>query len=143
MTSDDCQLDSLGGLPSGAPRSKLEPHYNLIRDLRKRRCTYQQIARFLKDRLNLAVAPSTIHSFVAIRAKRRRAQRAEYELPPSVADTVPNPPEPPGERLVPEDPIGVLRRRRNVERAKGQRYEFVEGEPLRLMTEEQEGIKHE
>ena len=82
MTSDTSLTESDELLPSGTPRSKLEPHYNLIRELRRRRCTYKQVAQYLADQKGLSVTPSTIHSFVAIRAKRRSARPLEYELPP-------------------------------------------------------------
>ena len=59
--------------PETPPRSKLEPYYDVIRQLRRRRLTYKQIARFFADRLQVCVAPSTIHAFVAVRAKRARA----------------------------------------------------------------------
>jgi len=82
MTSDTSLTESVELLPSGNPRSKLEPHYNLIRELRRRRCTYKQVAQYLADQMGLSVTPSTIHSFVAIRAKRKSARPLEYELPP-------------------------------------------------------------
>jgi hypothetical protein len=63
--------------PEKPPRSKLEPHEDLIRELRRKRCTYQDIAQFFAEYLNLKVAPSTIYAFVRARARRRR-DRAEW-----------------------------------------------------------------
>ena len=60
----------LNDLPEKPPRSKLEPHVETIRLLRGKRYTYQEIARFLKEHLALAVAPSTIHDFVRVRRAR-------------------------------------------------------------------------
>ncbi len=60
-------------------RSKLEPHADIIRDLRQKGRTYEEVAQFFAERLNLKVAPSTIHAFVRVRA--RRHQRLRIELP--------------------------------------------------------------
>ncbi len=60
-------------------RSKLEPHADLIRELRRKGRTYEDIARFFAVRLNLKVAPSTIYAFVRVRARRR--ERSPIELP--------------------------------------------------------------
>ena len=62
------------------PRSKLEPHLAVIQDLRRKRRTYHEIAEFFAEHLNLRVAPSTIHAFVKVRA-RRRQHRPQIELP--------------------------------------------------------------
>ncbi len=62
----------LNELPPKPFRSKLEPHLDLIRELRQRRRTYEEIAHFLRDNLGLAVAPSTIHAFLHARVRRCR-----------------------------------------------------------------------
>jgi hypothetical protein len=51
--------------------SKLEPYAELIRQLRQRRWTYQRIAIALRDDFCVSVAPSTIHAFVKVRAKKK------------------------------------------------------------------------
>lgn len=51
--------------------SKLEPYAELIRTLRQRRWTFVEIAAALRDRFGLNVAPSTIHNFIKVRAKRK------------------------------------------------------------------------
>ena len=53
-------------LPSKPPRSKPEPHRERIRELRRKGQTYRDVARLFQERLGLYVAPSTLHSFVAI-----------------------------------------------------------------------------
>src|ERR1700689_4482511 len=53
-------------LPPKPPRSKLEPHRDLIRELRRRGQTYRDVARLFQERLGLYVAPSTLHSFVKV-----------------------------------------------------------------------------
>ena len=67
-------------LPPKPPRSKLEPHRELIRELRRKGRTYREVARLFQERLGLYVAPSTLHSFVKVRAKHRK--RTQFELPP-------------------------------------------------------------
>ena len=70
----------LGDLPPKPPRSKLEPHSELIRELRRKGRTYREVARLFHERLGLYVAPSTLHSFVKVRAKHHK--RTQFELPP-------------------------------------------------------------
>ena len=60
-------------------QSKLEPYREFIRECRAKRWSYPRIAAALWKDHGLSVAPSTIFSFVKVRAKRRRF----YALPPS------------------------------------------------------------
>jgi hypothetical protein len=60
-------------------QSKLEPYREFIRECRAKRWSYPRIATALREDHGLSVAPSTIFSFVKVRAKRRRL----YALPPS------------------------------------------------------------
>ena len=62
-------------IPEKPPRSKLEPHTDVIGALRRKRLTYREIAQFFQDHLAITVAPSTIHDFVRVR--RRRGKRNE------------------------------------------------------------------
>ena len=55
------------------PRSKLEPHAEVIAALRRKRRTYREIAQFLQEHLAISAVPSTIHDFVRVR--RRRGKR--------------------------------------------------------------------
>ena len=71
----------LESLPPKSPRSKLEPHRELIRELRRKGRTYREVAQLFHERLGLYVAPSTLHSFVKVRAKHRK--RTQFELPPT------------------------------------------------------------
>src|ERR1700739_4668544 len=73
-------LSLLEKIPQKPPRSKLETHRELIRQLRRKGCTYRDIVRILHERVGLDVAISTIHSFVKVRAKHRK--HVQYELPP-------------------------------------------------------------
>jgi hypothetical protein len=60
-------------------QSKLEPYREFIRVCRAKRWSYPRIAEALREQHGLSAAPSTIFSFVKVRAKRRRL----YALPPS------------------------------------------------------------
>ncbi len=62
-------LDNISERP---PRSKLEPHAEVIRELRRKRRTYQEIAAFFREHLAVSVAPSTLHDFVKTRARQTR-----------------------------------------------------------------------
>lgn len=80
----------IDALPERPPRSKLEPHAEVIRELRKKRRTYQEIATFFREHLQLTVAPSTIYEFVKTRARQARNRRAGMpELPASTAPLAP------------------------------------------------------
>ena len=52
------------------PQSKLEPYTELIRALRQKRWTYHRIAKVLQDDFGIKTAPSSIHNFVKVRAKK-------------------------------------------------------------------------
>src|SRR6266852_8028240 len=77
---DPTLLSLLDSIPQKSPRSKLETHRELIRQLRRKGCTYRDIVRILHKRVGLDVVVSTIHSFVKVRAKHKK--QAQYELPP-------------------------------------------------------------
>jgi hypothetical protein len=111
----------LESLPPKSPRSKLEPHRELIRELRRKGRTYREVAQLFHDRLGLYVAPSTLHSFVKVRAKHRK--REQYELPP--AETASAQP-------LAFDAIAVLRAKPSTGRGKPARFVFRENEPLTL-----------
>jgi len=114
----------LAGFPPKPPRSKLEPHRELIRELRRKGRTYREVARLFHDRLGLHVALSTLHSFVKVRAKHRK--RTQFELPPvgqAAAAVSPA-----------LDPVAALKAKPAVREAKRTRFVFRENEPLTLTT---------
>ena len=88
---DPTLLSLLDSIPQKPPRSKLETHRELIRQLRRKGCTYRDIVRILHERVGLEVAVSTIHSFVKVRAKHRK--QIQYELPPLESDSREHPQE--------------------------------------------------
>jgi hypothetical protein len=65
-------------MPGKPFQSKLEPFTDFIRGYRAKRWSYTRIAEALKREHGISAAPSTIFSFVKVRAKGRRL----YALPP-------------------------------------------------------------
>jgi hypothetical protein len=110
----------LASLAQKPHRSKLEPHRELIRELRRKGRTYREVARLFHERLGLYVAPSTLHSFVKVRAKHRK--REQFELPPAIATSAPSPV---------FDSIAALRAKGSEPNPKT-RFVFQENEPLKL-----------
>ena len=75
-------LDEISDSP---PRSKLEPHAEVIAALRRKRRTYREISQFFLEHLAISVAPSTIHDFVRVRRRRgkRNTDSSEEHAVPS------------------------------------------------------------
>ena len=117
-------LAELANLPPKPPRSKLEPHRELIRELRRKGRTYREVSRLFAERLGLQVAPSTLHSFVKVRARHRK--QAQFELP---AVDLPGSQPPVSARLA------AFKAKPTAQEAKRSRFVFRENEPLTLSTE--------
>ena len=113
----------LSDMPAKLPRSKLEPHRELIRELRRKGRTYREVAALFRERLGLQVAPSTLHSFVKVRAKHRK--RTQFQLPPPEALAVESPV---------LDRVAALKAKPLVQDAKRARFVFRENEPLTLTS---------
>jgi hypothetical protein len=109
--------------PDKPPRSKLEPHRELIRELRRKGRTYREVACLFHERLGLHVAVSTLHSFVKVRAKHRK--RLQFELPPMGLVAADSP--------VLEH-VAALKAKPAARGAKRPRFVFRENEPLTLTT---------
>lgn len=112
----------LESLPEKTYRSKLEPHRELIRELRRKGRTYREVAQLFEERLGLYVAPSTLHSFVKVRAKHRK--RTQFELPIQLATA---------ESPV-LDRVSAFKAKPVVRTAKPSRFVFRENEPLTLTS---------
>lgn len=124
---DPTLLSLLETIPQKPPRSKLETHRELIRQLRRKGCTYRDIVRILHERIGLEVAVSTIHSFVKVRAKHRK--QVQYELPPLES-------EPKSISLSSDEVasrIAALKAKPIKQQAKPKHFHFEESEPLRLV----------
>ncbi|MGB6134719.1 MAG: hypothetical protein WBG54_23280 [Acidobacteriaceae bacterium] len=113
----------LESLPPKSPRSKLEPHRELIRELRRKGRTYREVARLFHERLGLYVAPSTLHSFVKVRAKHRK--RTQFELPPL---------EPVDGQSAGFASIAALKTKPILHKLRSARFVFRENEPLTLTS---------
>ena len=125
---DPTLLSLLDSIPQKPPRSKLETHRELIRQLRKGR-TYRDIVRILHERVGLDVAVSTIHSFIKVRAKHRK--QVQYELPPLEPESSLN------TRLSPDDVasrIAALKAKPVEQKGKPKHFHFEESEPLKLVS---------
>jgi len=118
----------LDSIPQKPPRSKLETHRELIRQLRRKGCTYRDIVRILHERVGLDVAVSTIHSFIKVRAKHRK--QVHYELPPlEPASSV-------STHLSADDVasrIATLKAKPVEQKAKPKHFHFEESEPAQTM----------
>jgi len=125
MTSDSIvtslPTSEIDNLPEKPPRSKLEPHRELIRELRRKGRTYREVAHLFEERLGLYVAPSTLHSFVKVRAKHRK--RTQFELPPIQLATADSPV---------LDRVSAFKAKPVVRTVKPTRFVFRENEPLTL-----------
>jgi hypothetical protein len=126
---DDIRV-TIDQIPERAPRSKLEPHEDVIRQLRRKGRTYEEIAQFFAEKLSLKVAPSTIHAFVRVRA--RRHQRLRVELPSSTTESRMSQPTISGNDEQVRRRIEELKRRRPPEREKSL-FHYDENEPLHLI----------
>jgi hypothetical protein len=117
-------LAELANLPPKPPRSKLEPHRELIRELRRKGRTYREVSRLFAERLGLQVAPSTLHSFVKVRARHRK--QVQFELP---AGELPSDQPPVSARLA------TFKAKPTAQESKRTRFVFRENEPLTLSTD--------
>jgi len=107
-------------IPEKPPRSKLEPHADIIATLRRKRRTYREIARFLQEHLAITVAPSTIHDFVRIRRRRGK----QIPSPPPATGT-------PSPQSDVQKKIAALKRRTPTEQP-APAFTYEEDEPLKL-----------
>ena len=117
-------LAELSDLPPKPPRSKLEPHRELIRELRRKGRTYRELSRLFAERLGLQVAPSTLHSFVKVRARHRK--QVQFELPAV---------ELPTDHVQVSARFAAFKAKPTVEDSKRSRFVFRENEPLTLSTD--------
>ena len=127
---DPTLLSLLDSIAQKSPRSKLETHRELIRQLRRKGCTYRDIVRILHERVGLDVAVSTIHSFIKVRAKHRK--QVQYELPPL------EPQSPVTARMNAENVasrIAALKAKPVEQKTKPKDFHFEESEPLKLVSQ--------
>ena len=113
--------------PNKPPRSKLEFHREFIRKMRRKGLTYRELARVLRDQLGVPVAPSTIHSFIKVRARHRKL--TQFELPsPESEVAASSAPDSVSVR------IAALKSKPVSTDSKRRRFSFQESEPLKLAS---------
>ena len=105
------------------PLSKLEPHREADPRATTRGADVSRGCAPLEERLGLYVAPSTLHSFVKVRAKHRK--RIQFELPPIQLATEESPV---------LDRVSAFKAKPVVRTAKPSRFVFRENEPLTLTS---------
>ena len=82
----------LDGLPEKPSRSCLESFGDFIKELRRRKRTYREIAQILEDKCELRVSKSTVHRFVRARARQSgKAPRSPGATPTKAMSTEINP----------------------------------------------------
>ncbi|HMD71042.1 MAG TPA: hypothetical protein VKF41_06835 [Bryobacteraceae bacterium] len=136
----------LNAIPPKPPRSKLEPYYDLIRELRRRSKTYREIAKVLEEHVGLRVDHSTICDFVRLRVRWAKAPRRVDELPPWIAANRMTPPQSevesslsPGKSTASGGTsdayarIAALKRRKRTSKPADPGFQYEEGAPLRLV----------
>jgi hypothetical protein len=139
--------DLLDGIPEKPLLSKLQPHYELIRGLRRKRRSYREIAKILSDNFQVAAAPSTIFAFLKVRSRygdKRRPEATVSEPPqtgsrhyadPGEAATI-------GRCKPPVDMSAHIQALKHHKLAAAPRrsppsFHYEEGEPLRLVSDAQ------
>ena len=139
----------LNAIPPKPPRSKLEPYYDLIRELRRRSKTYREIAQILEEHAGLRVDHSTIFNFVHVRSRQAKAPYYTEELPSRHhTDSMP-PPKSEDEQepsfVVPSDGaddaharIEALKRRKEISKPADTAFRYEENAPLRLVSDPNE-----
>ena len=124
----------LNSLPPKKPRSRLEPYRELIREMRKRRCSYREIAKVLHDNFGVPVAASTVNNFVMSRLNaQNRSERNRQSLPGRIqkerVDSF-------GQPRIPQDTFRCVEDLKQPTRSKSERtvlFHYDEEEPLRII----------
>lgn len=146
---DKSLSEILNAIQPKPPRSKLEPYYELIRELRRRSKTYREIAKILEEHVGLCVDHSTIYDFVRLRARWARTPRHGVDqLPPRTLANGAAPPESEAESVVLSSTwaasgeaadaharIEALKRRKPAFKPADQGFHYEEGAPLHLASD--------
>lgn len=73
----------LANTPEHPMRSRLEPHRDLIRELRRKRYPYRKIALILQDQFAIRTSKSALHQFVKVRSRNSDQRRLQFTIPPA------------------------------------------------------------
>ncbi len=130
-------------LPERPPRSKLEPHAEIIWELRKKRRTYEEIAAFLREHVEVTAAASTIYEFVKRRAKQARPRAATKPEVPAPLPSATRPESPSATPPVPSadavrERLRALKQQPATALPEPKRFTFDAEEPLVLRPERKE-----
>ena len=77
------------GMPGKSFQSKLEPHFDLIREARHKRLTWQAIVELLAAK-GITTTKQAVHAFIKRRLKRRYALGMAPEMKPFVPNLLPS-----------------------------------------------------
>jgi seryl-tRNA synthetase len=132
----------IDGLPDKPPRSRLEPYYELVKELRRRGRTYRDIADILAEECQLRVTASGIHAFVRTRSqakrrlgKRRNSRKDEQRVTSAIRrlkTATPNSASAPSSGDEVARKMAALKARRPDAKPTSEPFHFDENEPLRL-----------
>lgn len=79
-------VEVVGAMETRRPfRSKLVPHYDQIRQWRRERKTYIEMAALFLEKYGMKVHPDTINAFVLVRARRKAPAELPDPAPSQVA----------------------------------------------------------
>ena len=131
----------LDSLPSKRPRSRLEPHGDLINELRRRGRTYREIGHILDEKCGIQVTASGVHDFVRRRLRDKRkpaasiaSSTAEKRLSARIPRVTTTPESVPS--LSRSDnvqlKIAALKARKPGVKSSPEKFQFDPSEPLRL-----------
>jgi hypothetical protein len=128
----------LAGLPDKPPRSRLEPHRELIRELRRRGRTFRDIAHILAEKCEVQVTASGVHDFVRNRSRvkgkstKRITTDAMKTAPTSIGVDSTDSARKPSTNDDVQRRIVALKARTPVKRGVPDVFQFDPTEPLRL-----------
>jgi hypothetical protein len=137
--------------PGHPMRSRLEPHRDLIRELRRKRYPYRKIVAILRDHFDLQISKSALHDFVKVRARSAAKSSVQLAIPPSILSPLPSRPASVHDETAPVDQarsappdtqadvysrIEELKRRKRTPVPEPKfKFHYEEGEPLRLISD--------
>jgi transposase len=87
VNTEDKIMDFLARAETRPAASKLDTYHELIRTLRQRRWTYREIAAVLRDEFGVSAAPSTIHAFMKVRARKKAMASPPSPVPEPTAQS--------------------------------------------------------
>jgi hypothetical protein len=137
--------DFVNSLPAHSMRSRLEPHLEFIRELRRKRIPYRQIALILQDRFQLHASISVIHDFLRIRRSQPKPDAFVAPAQPSPSPvpffsdpeerTIGSPPRSPGD--VAAQIAALKARAANLHSTPSRKpvFEYTPGKPLTLLPD--------